>query len=439
MVYDVVIIGGGPGGYSCAIRASQLGLKTIVIEKENMGGVCANVGCIPTKSLANSAELARKIKTANSSGIKIGHVEFDFLAAVKKARTAASIVSQGVKLLLKNDGIEMVHGEAIIETPTIVKVGEQKFETKNIVIATGGLPFNLPGVEFGGKIISGEELVHLETVPKSVVIIGGGVEGVEYAAILSSFGIDVIVIEMFERLISLVDKEASEVVTKSLVGLGVKVLTGTKVEKIEEGIVFAAGQRYDADLVIVAIGKRANIGEDVKKLGLVTTKKGIGIDSHLRTNISNIYAVGDVVGGGLAHVASEQGIIAAENIAGLNSEYGGMVPSCIFTAPEIAMVGDTSGIDANVGTFPFAALGRATASGERTGFVKVFIKDEIVIGTVIAGPHASDLIAEAALAVKLKASVEIISKTIHAHPTFPEAFQEAVRAADGSAIHLVKK
>lgn len=437
--YDVVIIGSGPGGYSCALRARQLGLKTVVIEKNKVGGVCANVGCIPTKSLAASAELARKTKTMKSCGIEIEGIRFDFAATIKRARQSASMVSQGVGMLLKNSGVEYIQGEAIIETINLVVVGERKFNTKNIVVATGGTPIALPGINFGNGIISGEELVHLEKIPKSVIIIGGGVEGVEYAGILSSFGINVTIIEMFDRLIALIDKEASELVAKSLVGLGVRLMTGTKVEKITGTEVTANGEKLMADLIIIAIGKRPNIGEDIKKLGITTNKKGIEVNSHMQTNIQNIYAVGDVVGGGLAHVASEQGIIAAESIVGLKSEYdGNVVPYCIFTVPEIAAVGDVSGYEAKIGNFPFAALGRATATGERIGFVKTFVKNNEVVGTVIAGPHASDLIGEATLAVKLKAKTEDISKTIHAHPTFPEAFREAVKAASGNTIHLVK-
>lgn len=434
--YDIVIVGSGPGGHSCALRAREFGLKVAIVEKNKVGGVCANVGCIPTKSLAASAELARKTKIMKSCGIDVGEIKFDFSTTLKRARQSAAVVSQGVNMLLKNSGVEYVQGEARIEAVDLVIVGERKFKTKNIVIATGGAPIALPGVNFGKRIISGEELVHLEDAPKKVIIIGGGVEGVEYAGILSSFGIDVTIIEMFDRVIASVDKEAAELVAKSLTGLGVKILTGTKVEKINETEVTANGEKLTADLIIIAIGKRPNISEDIKKLGIITSKKGIEVNSQMQTSIQNIYAVGDVVGGGLAHVASEQGIVVAENIAGIKSEYDGtVVPYCIFTVPEVAVVGDVSGENASIGNFPFAALGRATATGERIGFVKVFVNDKKLVGTVIVGPHASDLIGEAALAVKLRVGAEEISKTIHAHPTFPEAFQEAVR----NAIYLAKK
>jgi dihydrolipoamide dehydrogenase len=346
------------------------------------------------------------------------------------------MVSQGVGLLMKSHGVECVFGEAVIETPNFVRVGERKLETKNIVIATGGHPISLPGVQLGNGVITGEEVAALETAPKSAVIIGGGVEGVEYAGIFASFGIQVTVIEMFDRLISITDKDASELVAKSLSGLGARVMTGTKVEKVEGKDVYAGGEKISADLVIVAIGKRPNIGEDAKKLGIAFDKRGITVDSHMRTNVPNVYAIGDVAGGGLAHVASEQGIIAAENIASMDSGFEAVYPYCIFSVPEVAAVGDVSGEGAKAGVFPFAALGRATASGERVGFVKAFLKDGVVVGAVIAGPHASDLIGEAALAVKMKLKTEDIARTIHAHPTFTEAFQDAVRAAEGKAIFM---
>lgn len=425
------------------------------MEKNKAGGVCANVGCIPTKSLAASAELARKIKSgaSASSGVRASGVELDFAAAAKKARTAASIVSQGVGFLLKSWGVEIVAGEAEIASPNEVKVnsagGERALETKNVVIATGGSPFALPGAAFGGAVISGEELVLIEKVPKKVVIIGGGVEGVEYAGILASFGVDVTVIEMAGRILPMADAEAAALVAKNLAGLGVKILVNTKVEKIEGNAVFAGGAKFDADLVIVVIGKRPNVSEDAKRLGVKFGKRGIETDSAMRTSVAGVYAIGDVVGGGLAHVASEQGIVAAENIAGRDTEYGASaVPYAIFTLPEVAAVGDVSGgaasgSEANgvsIGVFPFAALGRATAQGERAGFVKVFANAEgVIVGCVIAGAHASDCISEAALAVRLKATLDDVCGTIHAHPTFPEAFQEAARAAKGAAIHLTKK
>lgn len=439
MAYDVVIIGSGPGGHMCAVRAAQLGLKVAVVEKKKLGGVCSNTGCIPTKALASCAELARKMKSAESYGVRASGVEFDFATALRRARNAASMVSQGVGLLLKSHGVEVVQGEGTVESPAVVRVGEMRLETKNIVIATGGYPVPFPGVAFGGTVISGEEVMALESAPKSVIIIGGGVEGAEYAGIFASFGIPVTVIELLDRIIAQADREASELVAKSLAGMGVKILTGTKVERVEGGAVYANGEKHDADLIIVSIGKRPNVGEDAKNIGVAWEKKGITVDARMRTSVPNVYAIGDAAGGGLAHVASEQGVAAAENIAGMGSEFDGRYPYCIFSVPEVAAVGDISGDGAGVGKFPFAALGRATASGDRNGFVKAFVKDGVVVGAVIAGPHASDLVGEAALAVRNKLTAEQVFRTIHAHPTFPEAFQEAVRVAEGKSLAMPKQ
>lgn len=438
-MYDVVIIGSGPGGYACAIRAAQLGLNAVIVEKGKIGGVCANVGCIPTKALVSSAEVARKMKSAATFGVKITGFETDFAVALKRARLCATISTKGVEMLLKENKVEVIQGEAVVEKRGAVVVGERKLETKNIVLATGGSAISIPGVSFNDKIICGEELVHLQELPKRVVIVGGGVEGVEYAAVLNAFGSQVTIIEMLDRLVAFADKDASELVTKSLAGAGVRVLCSTRAEKIEPGAVHANGERIEADKIIVAIGKRPNISQDLQKLGLKATKKGIEVDAQMRTSIPGIYAIGDVAGGGLAHVASEQGVVAAESIAGKKATYdSSAVPACIFTTPEVSWVGDVSGKDATIGHFQFAALGRATASGERIGFVKVFVKEGIIAGCVIAGPHASDLIAEATLAVRLKLKAEDVGRTIHAHPTFPEAFQEAVKAALGETVHSSK-
>ncbi|MBM3229097.1 dihydrolipoyl dehydrogenase [Candidatus Parvarchaeota archaeon] len=440
MAYDVVVIGSGPGGHMCAVRAAQLGQRVALVEKGKMGGVCSNTGCIPTKALVSCAQLARKLKNPGQFGIRAPAIEFDFSAALKRCRLSASTVSQGVSLLLKSHGVECLEGEARLESPSQVRVGERLVEATNIVLATGGHPIHLPGVSYGPQVITGEEVSALESCPKSVIIIGGGVEGVEYAGIFASFGIEVTVIELADRLICAADLEASQLVAKSLAGLGVKIMTNTRVEKIEgTTVTLNTGQATNADLVVIAIGKKPNIGADVLGLGVRADKKGIIVDQHMRTSIPNIYAVGDVAGGGLAHVASEQGVIAAHNIAGQDCSFDGVFPYCIFTVPEVAAVGDISGVGAAVGRFPFAALGRATASGDRVGFAKVFVKDNLVAGAVIAGSNASDLIAEAALAVKNKVPVDVLTSTIHAHPTYAEAFLEAVRDASGCALSLPPK
>lgn len=440
MVFDVVVIGGGPGGYACAIRCAQLGLKTALVEKNSLGGVCANVGCIPTKSLVYSAQLARKISSASAHGIRVEKIELDFASALKRARNAALMVSKGVELLLKSNGIELIKGVAAVESPNLVRVADRLLQAKNIVIATGGAPASFPGVGFSESVVSGEQVIGLTKSPKTAVIIGGGVEGVEFASIMASFGIQVTLVEAMNRVISLTDEEASELVAKSLGGLGVRLMTGARVEKIDGNAVLVNGEKISADLIIVVIGKRPNVGEDVKKLGVQVSKAGIAVDSGMQTCVKGVYAIGDVVGGGLAHVASEQGVVCAQNIAGLSSNYdASVVPCCIFSSPQVACVGDVSGNDATIGVFPFAALGMAAASGERTGFVKVFVKESIIVGAVIVGEHASDLIAEATLAVKLKASAESVCETIHAHPTFSEAFLEAVKSAVGKSIHLPKK
>lgn len=434
---DVVVIGAGPGGYSCAIRCSQLGLKTVIIEKDKLGGVCTNTGCIPTKALCASAKLIRKIQSAKQFGIEIPSFTPNFTQALKRANMVSNNLSKGIEILLKSNNVEIVRGTAEIIDGNKVKVGENEIETKNIVLATGGTPIELPFAKFNGKnIISSEDFFSLEKIPNSVVIIGGGYEGCEFANILNAFGVKVTIVELSERLLPREDSEVSEFILKTFSRYGINCLIGKKVVEVNEnGVILENGEKIETDKVLVVVGRRPNSNEKLE-----STKHGIKINDFCETSMKNVYAIGDVTGGGVAHVASFQGELVAQNIMGKDMMFDRKtIPSSIFTDPEIAMVGDCSGgEDIKIGKFPFIASGKAVASGEKNGFVKVFVRGHLLIGCIIIGMDASSLIAEPTLAIKNYLTIEQIANTIHAHPTFSEAFVEAVRDVNKESVYLPK-
>ena len=436
-MYDAVVIGGGPGGYVCAIRVAQLGGKVVLIEKDKLGGVCANTGCIPTKSLYSSVELIRRIKIAKSFGIVVTDFETDFPLALKRANLIGGKSAKGVELLLKSNDVEVIHATAEIVDSNTLLAGGQKIQTRNIVIATGSSAIELPFARFDGKtIFSSEELWHLNSLPKSLVIIGGGYEGVEFANIFNAFGCEVTIVELMDKILPREDQEVSEYVQKTMQKEGVNILTGKMVSEVNGTTVkLKSGEELKTEKVLVVVGRKPNLFSNLGKLGVGFDKRGININSRCQTSASNIYAIGDVAKGGLAHVASYQGEIAAQNIMGKASEFNPVIPYAIFSHPEVACVG---AFDGKVGKFPFLASGKALTMGEKEGFIKVFVKDNFVNGACIVGPEASTLIAEVALAVRNKLSLEQIISTIHAHPTLPEVFVEAVKNALGEAIHLPK-
>ncbi len=459
-VYDVAVIGAGIGGYSSAVRASQLGMRVAIIEKQKIGGTCLNRGCIPTVTLATIANLLEKIRHAKNYGINVESFSVDFKRIRARKEAIVNRLSQGVKYLLKKNGIEVFEGFGRIKSwnqVSIEKNGEEKtIEAKNIIVASGSRPKRLPAIPIDGeKIITPEDSLNLEEIPQNLSIIGGGILGVEFAQIFRLLGANVTILERERRLLPYLDKEISVALSKILERNGIKIFTNVASESINienNGVnltFYAEGKKLNvtADKVIVAVGREPNS----ENLGLenigVRLKNGfIEVDEHMRTNIPNIYAVGDVTGGKMfAHVAFAEGIVAAENIAGMEASIDRKaIPICIYTTPEIACVGLSEeealklGYKISVGKFPYMANGRAITLNEREGFVKIIAEKETdeILGVHIIGPDATNLISEAVVAIKLECTSEELGKTMHPHPTLSETIMEASLAVFKRAIHI---
>ncbi len=469
--YDAIVIGGGPGGYVAAIRLGQLKQKTLVIEKESMGGVCLNWGCIPSKALIAAANFVEKVKHAETMGITVSDVKVD---SAKMQQWKAGIVTKlvtGVKGLCKGNGAEVMMGNATFVGPNTLEVtgpeGTTRVEaTKGIIIATGSRTMEIPGFKFDGKkIISAKEAVSLNPLPKRMVIIGGGIIGMELGGVYSKLGVDITIVEFLPSVLASMDADLVVPVVKAMTKGGVKFMTNTAAKGVEEQkdgslrvAVESEGKRteIDTDVVLVAVGMKPNsdvVG--IEKSGVALDKRGhVIIDDQCKTNVKGVYAIGDVAGMPyLAHKASKEGEIAAEVIAGHKSARDWrMIPAATFTHPEIANAGlsekeaKEKGIDYVVGKFPFAASGRAMAVMETDGFVKVIAEksgkdkhDYRIIGVHIVGPEASDLISEAALAIEMDAYVEDVGLTVHPHPTLGESMMEAAKAAIGEAVHILNR
>ncbi|AYO31096.1 dihydrolipoyl dehydrogenase [Biomaibacter acetigenes] len=461
---DITIIGGGPGGYVAAIQAAKMGAKVILIEKDVLGGTCLNRGCIPTKSLVRSAEIFKNLKEAEDFGCQAENISVDIKNVIGRKNRVITQLVQGIEYILKKHDVRVIRGIGEIKDCNTVFVKEKAAEitikTNNIIIATGSKSSSLP---IPGKdlecVMDSSDALQMDELPEKMVIIGGGVIGMEFAFIFSGFGVDVTVVEFLDEVLAAFDSDIIEEISKIAKSKGIKIFTGSKVEQIIQGedgqsiVVFSKDneKKYiSADKVLMAVGRQPSLdGLDVASLGLELNDKGRGIkvNEKMQTNIPNIYAIGDVTNRVLlAHVASHQGIVAVKNIIGVPSEIDyNVIPSAIFTDPEIAMVGigekaaKKQGIDVEVGKFPFAASGKALTMGESRGFVKI-IKQKCtgkILGGAIIGPHATDLIAEIALAVKKGLTCEDVIETVHAHPTTAEAIHEAVLAAEGGAIHFV--
>lgn len=461
---DIVIIGGGSGGYTAAIRGAQLGGKVCIIERESLGGTCLNRGCIPTKALYRNAEIFNILKKSEVYGIYIQKCIINVDKIQERKQGIVDKLVKGLEQLLKLNNVEIIKGNASIVDRNIVQVinskGEKiKITAKNIIIASGSKSADLPieGIDLPG-VLKSRELLNFSEIPNRLIIIGGGVIGVEFAAIFNSLGAKVTIIEALPQVLSTVDREIVKRFSILAKKSGIKIATSTKVLKIEKNneglIVYGEDKKgevqFKGDKVLIAVGRTpVTEGLNLEKVGIKFTRKGINVDNNFKTNIKGIYAIGDVNGKCmLAHAAAYQGTAAVETIMRFRkAQENTLIPSCIFVFPEIASIGITEeeaknkGIDYKVSKFSFGANGKALTLGEEEGILKVIGRkeDNMIIGVHIIGPHASDIIHEAALAVNKKMKVEDIKEVIHAHPTLCEAFYEGVMGLKGEAIHMVNK
>ena len=457
MHYDILVIGSGPGGYVAAIRAAQLGKQVALVERDAVGGVCLNRGCIPTKALIRSAHLYQDVKAAAQYGVTIaGEVSPNLEAMVNRSRTVAETMSKGVLFLLKKNNITLITGTARIAAHNTVEVEGEQYTADHIILATGARPRVMPFIPVDGKrIITSTEALKLSELPQSMVVVGSGAIGSELAWFYAALGVKVTLIEYLPRLMPLEDEEVSKAMERAFRKLRVGVMTSTTVkaarvveEHCEVEIEGKKGaETLTADMVLSAVGVEANItGIGLEEMGVKCERGKVVVDEFYHTSVAGIYAIGDIIPTpALAHVASAEAICCVEAICGLNPtpiDYT-TIPSCIFTSPEVASVGLTEqqaadkGIAYKVGRFPFTASGKATASGERDGFVKlIFDEEERLIGAHLVGGTVTELLAEPTLAKAMGATAHQIARTIHAHPSMNEAMMEAAEDALGCAIHL---
>lgn len=460
---DTLVIGAGPGGYVAAIRAAQLGQKVTVVEKGAVGGVCLNVGCIPSKALISAGHRFHDAQHSQDMGITAENVTLDFSKVQEWKNSIVNKLTSGVSGLLKGNGVEVVSGEAYFVDANNVRVmtetSAQTYTFKNCIIATGSSPIEIPVFKYTKRVINSTGALALEEVPASLVVIGGGVIGVELGTAYANMGTKLTILEGSDDIFSgAYEKAMTQVVKKNLKSKGAEIITkalAKGVEETENGVVVTyevngQEQKVEADYLLVTVGRRPNTSEiGLEQVGVKLTERGlIEIDKQCRTNIPNIYAIGDIVAGPqLAHKASYEGKIAAEAIAGHPSEIDYLgIPAVVFSEPELASVGydekgaKAAGIEAVASKFPFAANGRALSLNATDGFVKIVTRKEdgLVIGAQIAGPSASDMIAELGLAVEAGMTAEDIAMTIHAHPTLGEITMEAAEVALGTPIHIIK-
>ena len=455
--YDIIVLGSGPGGYVTAIRASQLGFKTAIVEKENLGGVCLNWGCIPTKALLKSAQVFDYLKHAEHYGLTVKDADKDFTKVVERSRGVADGMSKGVQFLMKKNKIDVIDGFGKVKPGKKVDVDGKEYNADHIIIATGARSRELPNLKQDGKKVIGyREAMTLKTQPKSMIVVGSGAIGVEFSNFYNSMGTEVTIVEYLPNLVPLEDEEVSKQFEKIFKKSGINVMTNASVESVDtsgKGVkakvkTQKGEETLEADIVLSAVGIAANIENiGLEDVGIVTDKGKIMVNDWYQTNIPGYYAIGDVVPGpALAHVASAEGITCVEKIAGMHVEaidYGN-IPGCTYTSPEIASVGLTEkqakeqGYDIKVGKFPFSASGKASAAGTKDGFVKVIFDAKYGewLGCHMIGAGVTDMIAEAVLGRKLETTGHEVLKAIHPHPTMSEAVMEAVAAAYGEVIHL---
>jgi dihydrolipoamide dehydrogenase len=463
MAYDVIVIGSGPGGYVAAIRASQLGLKTAIVEKENLGGVCLNWGCIPTKALLKSAQVFEYINHAEEYGFKVQNIEKDFNAIINRSRNVADGMSKGIQFLMKKNKIDVVEGFGKLVPGKRVEVSskdgkKQILEAKNIILATGAKSRILPNLpQDGKKIIGYREAMTLPQQPKSIVVVGAGAIGVEFAYFYATLGTKVTIVEYMSHLVPVEDVDISKELERNFRKMGIEIITDTSVESVDtKGDVNKISLKnkegknntIEAEVVLSAVGIETNInGIGLEDVGIKTEKGRVLTNEYYETNIKGIFAIGDIVKGqALAHVASAEGITAVEHIAGKHVEpidYNN-IPGCTYCSPEIASVGYTetaakaAGYELKIGKFPFTASGKASAAGAKAGFVKVIFDAKYgeFLGAHMIGANVTEMIAECVVARKLETTGHEMIKAIHPHPTMSEAVMEAVAAAYGEVIHI---
>ncbi|MDC0571425.1 dihydrolipoyl dehydrogenase [Flavobacteriaceae bacterium] len=455
--YDVIVLGSGPGGYVTAIRASQLGLKTAVIEKESLGGVCLNWGCIPTKALLKSAQVFEYLKHAGDYGLQVKDYDKDFDDVVNRSRNVAEGMSKGVQFLMKKNKIDVISGYGKIKPGKKVDVDGKEFSADHIIIATGARSRELPSLpQDGKKVIGYRKAMTLEKQPKKLIIVGSGAIGVEFAYFYNAMGTEVTVVEYMPRIVPVEDEDVSKQLERSFKKSGIKIMTSTEVTAVDtsgEGVKATVKTKkgeetLEADVVLSAVGIKTNIENiGLEDVGIVTDRDKILVNDFYQTNMPGYYAIGDVTPGpALAHVASAEGILCVEKIAGHHIEaldYGN-IPGCTYCSPEVASVGLTEaqakeqGLDIKVGKFPFSASGKASAGGNTEGFVKVIFDAKYGewLGCHMIGAGVTDMIAEAVLGRKLETTGHEVLKTVHPHPTMSEAVMEAVADAYDEVIHI---
>jgi dihydrolipoamide dehydrogenase len=462
MNYDLIIIGSGPGGYVAAIRAAQLGLKTAIVEKESLGGICLNWGCIPTKALLKSAQVFEYINHASDYGIKVGEYEADFNAVIKRSRNVADGMSKGIQFLMKKNKIDVLmgYGELKGEGKIEVKASDdsvKEYTATHIILATGGRSRELSHIKQDGKKVIGyREAMTLPNQPKSMIVMGSGAIGVEFAYFYATMGTKVTIVEFMDNIVPVEDEDISKQLNRSFKKIGIDIMTKSSVESIDTSgdlckvkVKTEAGEKVlEAEVVLSAVGYTPNLeGIGLEKLGIKVDKNKVITNEYYQTNVKGIYAIGDIVSGqSLAHVASAEGIICVEKIAGHHPEplnYGN-IPGCTYCSPEIASVGLTekkakeAGYELKVGKFPFSASGKASASGAKDGFVKLIFDAKYgeLLGAHMIGNNVTEMIGELVVARKLETTGMELIKSVHPHPTMSEAIMEAAADAYGEVIHL---
>jgi dihydrolipoamide dehydrogenase len=463
MSYDIIVVGSGPGGYVTAIRASQLGLKTAIVERESLGGICLNWGCIPTKALLKSANVYEYLQHAADYGITVKEGSADFDAMIKRSRDVANGMSNGIQFLMKKNKIDVIKGNGVLKAGKSVEVTDESGNkttytaAKGVIIATGARSRELPNLpQDGTKIIGYRQAMTLPTQPKKLVVVGSGAIGVEFAYFYNAIGTEVTIVEYMPNIVPVEDEDVSKQLEKSFKKAGINVLTNASVESVDTSgkgcvvsIKTAKGEeKIECDVVLSAAGVTTNIENiGLEELGIVVDKGRILVNEYYQTNLPGYYAIGDVVPGpALAHVASAEGIICVEKIAGHHPEplnYGN-IPGCTYCSPEVASVGMTekaakeAGYEIKVGKFPFSASGKASAAGAKDGFVKLIFDAKYgeLLGGHMIGANVTEMVAELVAVRKLETTGEELIRTVHPHPTMSEAIMEAAAAAYGEVIHL---